>query len=117
MLRPLFSGQMLAAYSHQSMDNYLEELHNRLSTDISGESDEVNLTYYLWAYKNDAMVSYVTGEDHGFLRERDLAAVHDRTRAFSAIDLATVLRCMPPIKSLFEMFPSLRRLSPLGLAG
>lgn len=114
VLRPLFSGPTLAGYSNTSMDNYIEELYTRLSTVITEGGDEVNLTHYLWAYTNDVMVSYLTGEDHGFLKERDLVAVHDRTRAFSAIDLATVLRCMPPIKSMFDVFPTLRRLSPLG---
>ena len=61
------------------------------------------------------MVSYITGKDHGYLKRPDMQVMHDATRAFSAIDLATVLRAMPPVKKMFDVIPQLRRRSPLGL--
>lgn len=110
-LRPLFSGDSLAAYSTE-MDSYLEHLRQQLAG-IASQEHAVNLTHYIWAYTNDIMISYITGEDSGFLKSPDLQAVHDKTRAFSAIDLATLLRCMPPVKLMFDLLPSLRRISPL----
>ncbi|KAH0420722.1 cytochrome p450 [Colletotrichum camelliae] len=95
-----------------TLDSHLESLYKRLN-DVAGIEDAVNLTHYLWAFTNDVMVSYLVEEDYGFLRIFDLEAVHNKTRAFSAIDLATILRCMPPIKFIFDVFP-LRSYSPLG---
>lgn len=40
--------------------------------------------------------------------------LHKKTRAFSAINLATILRCVPLVKMVFDTLPFLRRLSPLG---
>ncbi|OHE94989.1 cytochrome P450 [Colletotrichum orchidophilum] len=112
VMRPIFSGQTLAEYS-KTLDKHLESLHSRLADAISNKGS-VNLTHYLWAYTNDVMISYLTEENYGFLKVYDLQATHDATRAFSAIDLATVLRCMPPIKIVFDYVPALRALSPLG---
>ncbi|KAI8310149.1 hypothetical protein K4K61_000980 [Colletotrichum sp. SAR11_59] len=98
---------------HEKYDGHLESLYKRLN-DVAGTEDAVNLTHYFWAFTNDVMVSYLVEEDYGFLRIFDLEAVHNKTRAFSAIDLATVLRCMPPIKFIFDTFPILRSYSPLG---
>ena len=95
------------------MNDHLETLHSRLASDLR-ESDEVNLTHILWAYTNDIMISYLFGEDFGYLKESDLAKGHDTQRAFSAIDLVTVLRTMPPFKKMLDIFPGLRRFSPLG---
>ncbi|GKT47591.1 cytochrome P450 monooxygenase sdnE [Colletotrichum spaethianum] len=112
VMRPIFSGQTLARFA-PTLDKHLESLHSRL-TDAATDVEVVNITHFLWAYTNDVMISYLTEEDYGFLKAHDLRAVHDSTRAFSAIDLATVLRCMPPIKIMFDLFPSLRSYSPLG---
>ncbi|KZL70412.1 cytochrome P450 [Colletotrichum tofieldiae] len=112
VMRPIFSGQTLAEFG-PTLDKHLESLHSRL-TDAAADMEVVNLTHFLWAYTNDVMISYLTEEDYGCLKVFDLRAVHDSTRAFSAIDLATVLRCMPPIKLMFDIFPVLRSYSPLG---
>ncbi|KAF4484538.1 Cytochrome P450 monooxygenase SAT11 [Colletotrichum fructicola Nara gc5] len=111
-VRPIFSGKTLARFT-PTLDGHLESLYKRLN-DVAGTEDAVNLTHYFWAFTNDVMVSYLVEEDYGFLRIFDLEAVHNKTRAFSAIDLATVLRCMPPIKFIFDTFPILRSYSPLG---
>ncbi|KAK1965855.1 cytochrome P450 [Colletotrichum sublineola] len=111
-MRPIFSGQTLAEFA-PTLDRHLESLHMRLS-DASANSKCANMTYFLWAYTNDIMISYLTEEDYGCLKDSDMKAFHDLTRAFSAIDLATVLRCMPPVKIIFDLFPALRRYSPLG---
>uniref|UniRef100_A0A0B7KRT2 Cytochrome P450 n=1 Tax=Bionectria ochroleuca TaxID=29856 RepID=A0A0B7KRT2_BIOOC len=87
ILQPLFSGRTLADFSDSGASAHLDTLVDRLS-----ES------------------SHATG----YLKTQDLKAVHDSTRAFSAIDLATVLRSMPPIKMVFNCVPSLRCFSPLG---
>ncbi|OLN87424.1 Trichodiene oxygenase 4 [Colletotrichum chlorophyti] len=112
VMRPIFSGQTLAAFSN-TMDNHLDTLCSRLA-DASGDGDAVNMTHYLWAFTNDVMISYLTDENYGFMNMFDLKAVHDSTRSFSAIDLATVLRCMPPFKIMMDLFPALRSYSPLG---
>lgn len=111
-MRPIFSGQTLAQYT-PTLDNHLESLHTRLCQ-VAGDDEAVNMTLHLWAFTNDVMISYLVEENYGFLRVFDLQAVHDSTRASSAIDLATVLRCMPPIKLMFDVFPALRSHSPLG---
>ncbi|KAK2063743.1 cytochrome P450 [Colletotrichum caudatum] len=111
-MRPIFSGQTLAEFT-PTLDRHLESLHSQL-TNVAMNSRVVNMTHFLWAYTNDVMISYLTEEDYGFLKSSDLKAVHDSTRAFSAIDLATLLRCMPPIKLMFDYLPLLRRCSPLG---
>lgn len=119
-IRPLFSGEMLAKFCHGELDVCLDKLQRRLKTSLNvgdglrRDNAQVNLTHFLWACTNDVMISFITGEDPKFLESADLAGIHDRTRAFSAIDLATVLRCMPPVKFLFDVFPQLRRWSPLG---
>ncbi|KAF9875292.1 cytochrome P450 [Colletotrichum karsti] len=111
-MRPIFSGKTLTQYN-STLDNYLESLYLRLN-DVAGNGDVVNLTHYLWAFTNDVMVSYLVEENYGFLRVFDLETVHDKTRAFNAIDLATILRCMPPVKLLLDAFPVIRSYSPLG---
>ncbi|WDK16440.1 cytochrome p450 [Colletotrichum graminicola] len=111
-MRPIFSGQTLAEFV-PTLDKHLESLHSRL-TDAAVNSQVVNMTHFLWAFTNDVMISYLTEEDYGCLKAFDMKAIHDSTRAFSAIDLATVLRCIPPVKLMFDYFPALRRYSPLG---
>ncbi|KAK1844942.1 cytochrome p450 [Colletotrichum chrysophilum] len=111
-VRPIFSGKTLAQFT-PTLDSHLESFYKRLN-DVAGTEDAVNLTHYFWAFTNDVMVSYLVEEDYGFLRIFDLEAVHNKTRAFSAIDLATVLRCMPPVKFIFDHLPILRSYSPLG---
>lgn len=110
-MRPIFSGETLTGFS-RTLDRHLESLHSRL-TDAAADMEAVNMTHYLWAFTNDVMISYLTEGDYGFQKVFDLGAVHDSTRAFSAIDLATVLRCIPPVKMMFETFPALRAYSPL----
>ncbi|KAK1982379.1 cytochrome P450 [Colletotrichum cereale] len=112
VMRPIFSGQTLAEFA-PTLDKHLESLHSRLA-DAAANSKVVNMTHFLWAYTNDIMISYLTEEDYGCLKAADVKVVHDATRAFSAIDLATVLRCMPPIKTVFDIFPALRSYSSLG---
>ncbi|KAK1467550.1 cytochrome P450 [Colletotrichum cuscutae] len=112
VMRPIFSGQTLAEYS-KTLDKHIESLHSRLA-DAASDKGVINLTHYLWAYTNDVMISYLTEENYGFQKVYDLQATHDATRAFSAIDLATVLRCMPPVKTMFDYVPALRSFSPLG---
>ncbi|TID01688.1 Trichodiene oxygenase [Colletotrichum higginsianum] len=111
-MRPIFSGQTFAEFA-PTMDKHIESLHSRL-TDAAADTEAVNLTHFLWAYTNDVMLSYVTEQDNGWLKNYDLGAVHDTTRAFSAIDLATIFRCMPPLKMMLDVFPAIRSYSPLG---
>lgn len=111
IIQPLFSGKTLSEFSKTTMDRHIESLHDRLLSDL--HDAPVNSTHYLWAYTNDIMVSYLVDKDMGYLWDKDLAKVHDSLRAFSSIEFATVLRAMPPIKKLFDVFPSLRKISPL----
>ncbi|KAK7224693.1 hypothetical protein V2G26_012696 [Clonostachys chloroleuca] len=111
ILQPLFSGRTLADFSDSGMSAHLDTLVDRLS---ESSHAVVNTTHNLWAFTTDVMMSYVLGIETGYLKSQDLKAVHDSTRAFSAIDLATVLRSMPPIKMVFDCVPSLRCFSPLG---
>ncbi|KAK0727601.1 cytochrome P450 [Lasiosphaeria miniovina] len=112
IMQPLFSGATLSQFSATTMNSILDSLHNRLTDASRAVSGPVNATHYLWAYTNDIMVSYLVGEDKGYLG-RDLQVVHDELRAFSAIELATVLRTMPIAKKAIEVFPALRQYSPL----
>lgn len=112
-IQPLFTGGTLAKFSESTMNTHIESLVDRLA--LAAENrNTVNLTHVLWAYTNDIMTSYVLGTDFGYLHSGDLQPMHDATRAFSAIDLATVLRSMPVIKQLLDIVPILRRSSPLG---
>ncbi|CAH0024865.1 unnamed protein product [Clonostachys rhizophaga] len=111
ILQPLFGGRTLADFSDSGMSAHLDTLVDRLS---ESSNDIVNTTHTLWAFTTDVMMSYVLGIDTGYLKSQDLKVVHDSTRAFSAIDLATVLRSMPPVKMVFDCVPSLRCISPLG---
>ncbi|KAK0649948.1 cytochrome P450 [Cercophora newfieldiana] len=111
IIQPLFSGKTLADFSKTTMDRHIESLHDRLMTNPTNAP--VNGTHHLWAYTNDIVVSYLVDKDMGYLWEKDLTKVHDSLRAFSSIEFATVLRAMPPIKKMFDVFPSLRRISPL----
>ncbi|KAH8673452.1 cytochrome P450 [Xylariales sp. PMI_506] len=115
IMQPLFSGSTLSRYSNGVLNEHLETLHDRIVVaDPHPDEEKMNLTHYLWAFTNDVMTSYIFEEDLRYTKAADLEAVHDSTRAFSAIDLATVLRSMPPVKKLFDIVPSLRRWSPLG---
>ncbi|KAK0614673.1 cytochrome P450 [Immersiella caudata] len=111
IIQPLFSGKALAEFSKTTMDRHIDSLHDRLLA--HQPNTPVNGTHYLWAYTNDVVVSYLVDKDMGYLWEKDLTKVHDDLRAFSSIEFATVLRAMPPIKKLFDIFPSLRKISPL----
>ncbi|CAG9981056.1 unnamed protein product [Clonostachys byssicola] len=111
IIQPLFSGRTLADFSDSGMSAHLDTLVDRLS---KSSNDTVNITHTLWAFTTDVMMTYVLGIDPGYLKSEDLKGVHDSTRAFSAIDLATVLRSMPPLKMVFDCIPSLRCFSPLG---
>ncbi|KAI9147461.1 Cytochrome P480 monooxygenase [Paramyrothecium foliicola] len=111
VVQPLFSGGTLADFSVSFLNDHIESLMDQFSTLADGH--EVNATHLLWAYTNDVMASYVLDSDVGYLKSPDLSAIHDATRAFNAIDLATVLRSMWPVKMLLDTVPSLRRFSPL----
>ncbi|KAI1415050.1 cytochrome P450 [Hypoxylon sp. FL1857] len=114
LIQPLFTGASLASFSNTVMNTHVESMYQKL-TSLSMENDSlVNLTHVLWAYTNDIMVSYVLGEDRGFLKSSDLAAVHDSTRPSGAVDFATLLRSMPSVKRLIDLFPALHKFSPLG---
>ena len=93
------------------MNDHIQSLHDRLSH-AGTDSQTVNITHIIWAYTNDIMLSYVLGDNLGFLKSQDFQALHDATRAFGAIDIATVLRTMPPVKALFELLPWMRQFSP-----
>ncbi|KAK0710756.1 cytochrome P450 [Lasiosphaeris hirsuta] len=111
IIQPLFSGRTLLEFSKTTLNTHLETLFDRLMAVAAG--GEVNGTHYLWAFTNDVMVSYLVDKDMGYLREGDLGRVHNNLRAFSSIEFATVLRAMPPIKRMFDVFPALRKISPL----
>jgi len=98
------------------MNTYTDYLLDSLSAAAvaSGKDAPVNMTHYLYSYTSDIMTSYLLDVDMGYLKEPDLPKVHDTLRAFGTIDLAAVLRSMPPVKLMFNLFPILRRLSPLG---
>ncbi|KAK3370484.1 cytochrome P450 [Podospora didyma] len=121
IIQPLFSGGTLSRFSATTLNSHLDSLHDRF-LDIAGPGAKgyssivkpVNATHFLWAFTNDVMVSYLLDEDMGYLRDPDLTKVHDSLRAFSAIELATVLRTMPIARQAFDIFPSLRTFSPLG---
>lgn len=110
IIQPLFAGGTLAEFSTSMLSVHINTLVDRLT--VSGS--ESNATHLLWAYTTDVMMSYIVGMDCGYSKSPDTKAVHDATRAFNAIDLATVLRSMPPVKRMFDWVPSLRRFSPLG---
>lgn len=112
-IQGFFNGQTLATYSSFTLSDQVERLHDRLLNSASKDT-EINITHYFWAYTNDIMMSYLFGKDPKYLQQPDLVKVHDDLRAFSAIDLATVLRTMPPVKKMLDIFPTLRRFSPLG---
>ncbi|KAK8065128.1 cytochrome p450 [Apiospora hydei] len=116
VIQPLFTGDILARYSAGELNVHMENLHEKLTEAASSQHGEegTNLTFILWALTNDIMTSYIFGERTGYLAASDLAAAHDATRAYNAIDLATVLRTMPPVKILFNTLPVLRRHSVLG---
>ncbi|KAK8034114.1 hypothetical protein PG993_009109 [Apiospora rasikravindrae] len=115
VIQPLFTGDTLARYSAAELNVHAGNLHEKLSEAASQHDQSgTNLTFILWALTNDIMTSYIFGERMGYLAAPDLAAVHDSTRAYNAIDLATVLRTMSPVKMLFDPLPVLRRLSVLG---
>ncbi|KAK8012976.1 hypothetical protein PG991_010351 [Apiospora marii] len=104
VIQPLFTGDTLARYSAGEMNFHLAALHEKLTEEsIKSPGGETNLTFILWALTNDIMTSYIFGKRMGYLAAPDLAAVHDSTRAYNAIDLATVLRTMPPVKKLFDL--------------
>lgn len=111
MIQPLFTGQILAQFSPM-LNSHIDTLHNCLAR--AAAETKINATYYLWAFTNDVMISYLVGSDPGFMRTDDLSALHDETRSFGAIDLASILRAMPPIKMAFATLPILRHYSPLG---
>jgi hypothetical protein len=116
IIQPLFNGSTLSQFSSTTMNAYIQSLCDRLSSaaGASGGRDPVNITHYLFAYTSDVMVSYLVNEDMQYISSPGPQRVHDSLRAFSAIDLATMLRSMPPVKNMFDLFPALRKNSPLG---
>ncbi|KAI0839263.1 cytochrome P450 [Hypoxylon sp. FL0890] len=114
IIQPLFTGPSLASFSNTTMNTQLETLYEKFTSLSINQDSPTNMTHVLWAYTNDIMLSYLLGEDPEFLKKNDLTAVHDSTRAFGAINLATVLRSMLPVKKMFDLFPTLRKFSPLG---
>ncbi|OTB01337.1 hypothetical protein M426DRAFT_14643 [Hypoxylon sp. CI-4A] len=114
IVQPLFSSAKLASYSHTTMNRHLDQLYERLVSSSALKDSPTNLTHILWAFTNDSMFSYVMDEDVGFLKSPDLVATHDSTRTVGSIELATLLRSMPMVKKLSDLFPFTRQLSPLG---
>lgn len=118
-LQPLFQGQTLAAFSASKMDDLLQTLRDQCRDASVQSGGEINMTHQIFAFTNDVMLSYVLGGEApgtGFMQggRGNLRAAHDETRAFGAIDLATTMRAMPVFKVLLDVFPSLRRWSPMG---
>jgi len=123
IIQPLWSGSNLLQFSRTTMNDHLAMFYQRLSEAnlshtrpperLERGPAPVNITHYLFALANDIMVSYLVGKDMGYLKEPDLAKVHDRMRAYRSIEFATLLRSMPPARMVLDMFPSLRRFSPL----
>ncbi|KAK3366260.1 cytochrome P450 [Lasiosphaeria ovina] len=102
IIYPLFSGATLSQFSATTMNSILDSLHNRLTDAGRAVPGPVNAMHYLWAYNNDIMVSYLVDEDKGYLRH-DLQVVHDELRAFSAIELATlVLENLTPMMKSYK---------------
>ncbi|KAH7305185.1 cytochrome P450 [Stachybotrys elegans] len=112
LIQPLFAGKSLASYA-EVLNHYLDLLHERFVAEM-GKNDKVNTTHIIWAYTTDIMVSYIIGKETEYLKSDDLESVHHATRAFSATDLATTMRTMPPVNRTFKLIPSLRSYSPLG---
>ncbi|OTA68397.1 cytochrome P450 [Hypoxylon sp. EC38] len=113
LIQPLFTGASLKSFSNTTMNTLLESMHARLTSLSTMKDSPTNMTHVLWAYTNDIMFSYLLGEDLGFLKASDLKAVHDSTRQAGAIDFAIAIRCMPPVKKTLDLFPPLRKFSPL----
>lgn len=113
IIQPLFGGQRLADFSSRELNSHIRKLCEHLRAEADS-GREVNLTHYLWAFTTDVMFDYVLGQDFKLGDTPDLQSLHDKTRAFSAIDLVTVLRSIKPVAALFAAVPLLRSLSPLG---
>jgi hypothetical protein len=98
------------------MNTYIDHLLDFLfaAAVTPGKDGPVNMTHYLYSYTSDVMASYLLDVDMGYLEEPDPAKVHDTLRAFGTVDLAAVLKSIPPVKLMFNQFPILRRLSQLG---
>ncbi|OTA94127.1 hypothetical protein M434DRAFT_30298 [Hypoxylon sp. CO27-5] len=113
LIQPLFTGANLTSFSNTSMNTLLESMHARLTSLSTMKDSPTNMTHVLWAYTNDIMFSYLLGEDLGFLKASDLKAMHDSTRQPGVIDFAIAIRCMPPVKKTLDLFPLLRKFSPI----
>lgn len=113
IIQPLFGGTRLAEFSALVLNSSIGKLLSQLQAEGTS-GGEVNLTYQLWAFTTATMFEYVFGQDSKFVDMADVRKLHDQTRAFSAIDLVTVLRSIAPVKWLFDAIPHLRSMSPLG---
>lgn len=113
MIQPLFGGQRLAEFSSRELNAHISKLCGKLQAEVDS-GREINLTHYLWALTTDVMFDYVLGHDFEFGDTPDLQSLHDKTRAFSAIDLVTIMRSIESVKTLFDSIPLLRSFSPLG---
>lgn len=112
--QPLFTGQTLRRFSSSTLNQHLDTLQKNLINAAADNGGKVNLTYLISAFSNDVMFSYIMDEDFGFQRKPNLQTVHDTTRVFSAIDLATVLRAFSFVRLAFDFLPCLRNVSRLG---
>jgi hypothetical protein len=89
---PLFTGKTLSDFSTTFMNNHLQTLLSELSKCTSRKEEPVNMTLHLSGFANDIMFSYLMDKDFSYQKRSSLQAVHDNTRVFNAIDLATLLR-------------------------
>ena len=71
LIQPLFTGASLASFSNTVMNTHVESMYQKLTSLSAENNSSVNLTHVLWAYTNDIMVSYILGEDLGFLKSSE----------------------------------------------
>ena len=109
----LFTGKTLSNFSASTLSSHLQTLFGELSQHSYGTYDAVNMTTRMWAFVNDVLLSYIVNEDFGFQRQPDLQTFHNNTRIFNAIDVASVLRAFPLANMALELWPLLRKVSPV----
>ena len=110
VVRPLFTGSVLAEFSDGKLNSLTGKLYRRLAH-LANTQAKVDATFTIWAYTTDIMLQYVLGENSCFLDLEDLKHFHSQTRALSVINYATILRTIPIINSVLDLFPVMKRLS------
>jgi hypothetical protein len=110
IVRPLFTGSILAEFSDGPLNDLTEKLLQRM-TSVAEKNSKLDATHLIWAFTTDIMLLYVLGEDSRYIDMEDIEKFHDETRALSVIDYATVLRTMPLVNLVINYFPALKGLS------